>query len=85
MPSVLFMTGETRILPPPLALCYDDTMKRPSVRPILLALAAASALTGAAPSENRSALPFIADDYSRALVEARAKKLPIFVEAWAPW
>jgi thiol-disulfide isomerase/thioredoxin len=32
-----------------------------------------------------SALPFIADDYPKALAEARAKKLPIFLEAWAPW
>ena len=33
----------------------------------------------------KSALPFIEDDYPRALAEARSKKLPIFVEAWAPW
>jgi len=33
----------------------------------------------------RPALPFIDDDYPKALAEARAKKLPIFVEAWAPW
>lgn len=30
-------------------------------------------------------LPFIEDDYARALVDAKAKKLPIFVESWAPW
>ena len=30
-------------------------------------------------------LPFIADDYPRALAEARAQKLPLFIEAWAPW
>jgi hypothetical protein len=30
-------------------------------------------------------LPFIADDYVLALKTARAKHLPIFVEAWAPW
>lgn len=33
----------------------------------------------------KSALPFIEDDYPKALAEARAKKLPIFAEAWAPW
>ncbi len=33
----------------------------------------------------KSALPFIEDDYPRALAEARSKKVPIFVEAWAPW
>jgi hypothetical protein len=30
-------------------------------------------------------LPFIEDDYPKALGEARASKRPIFVEAWAPW
>ena len=32
-----------------------------------------------------SALPFVEDDYGRALGEARASKRPLFVEAWAPW
>jgi hypothetical protein len=31
------------------------------------------------------ALPFIEDDYGRALAQAKAKKLPIFADAWAPW
>ncbi|MFI5198369.1 MAG: hypothetical protein ACHQJD_07105 [Thermoanaerobaculia bacterium] len=30
-------------------------------------------------------LPFIADDYPRALAAARAQGKPIFLEAWAPW
>jgi hypothetical protein len=30
-------------------------------------------------------LPFIADDYTRAVAEARAHKVPLFIEAWAPW
>jgi hypothetical protein len=33
----------------------------------------------------REVLPFISDDYSKALTQAKAKKRPIFVEAWAPW
>jgi predicted negative regulator of RcsB-dependent stress response len=33
----------------------------------------------------KEALPFIEDDYARALHEAAAKKRPIFVDAWAPW
>ncbi len=33
----------------------------------------------------REVLPFVADDYARALSEAKARKLPIFVECWAPW
>ena len=30
-------------------------------------------------------LPFVVDDYAKALAEARAQKLPLFIEAWAPW
>ena len=30
-------------------------------------------------------LPFIRDDYPRALAEARARRVPLFIEAWAPW
>ncbi len=60
-------------------------MRRSSARPLLLALAGASALLGASSVEPRPSVPFIADDYPGALAQARAKKLPIFVEAWAPW
>ena len=30
-------------------------------------------------------LPFIEDDAPKAQGLARSKKLPVFVEAWAPW
>ncbi len=30
-------------------------------------------------------LPWIEDDYAKALSQARSKNLPIFVENWAPW
>ncbi len=30
-------------------------------------------------------LPFIHDDYAKAVAQARKADLPIFVEAWAPW
>ena len=30
-------------------------------------------------------LPFIEDDYAKAVARAKTKNLPIFVEAWAPW
>ncbi len=30
-------------------------------------------------------LPFIHDDYAKALAEARLQKLPLFVDAWAAW
>jgi hypothetical protein len=42
--------------------------------------------TGSAPTDDaRKALPFVVDDYAKALDEARAQKLPLFIEAWAPW
>ncbi len=52
------------------------------VRPLLLGFALAG-LAAAAPS--KPVLPFIDDDYSKALGEARARKVPIFIEASAPW
>ncbi len=30
-------------------------------------------------------LPWIEDDWSKAVATARARKVPIFVESWAPW
>ena len=62
-------------------------MKTSGANTVLLAIAAAWTLLGAGPADHgpRPALPFIADDYPAAMAQARAKKLPIFVEAWAPW
>ena len=42
----------------------------------LLALTALSA---------RADLPFIENDYQKAVAQAKAKNVPLFVEAWAPW
>lgn len=33
----------------------------------------------------RADLPFIENDYAKALAQASAKNVPLFVEAWAPW
>jgi hypothetical protein len=33
----------------------------------------------------KEVLPFIEDDYVKAVARAKAKNVPIFVEAWAPW
>lgn len=62
---------------------------------LLLASAPAGAATAvgkAAPPARRApairdarAVPFVADDYTRALAEARARRVPLFIEAWAPW
>jgi hypothetical protein len=30
-------------------------------------------------------LPFVTDNYPKALAEAKQRKLPLFVEVWAPW
>lgn len=45
---------------------------------LVAALLAATALPA-------MSLPFIENDYSKALASAKAKNLPIFVDAWAPW
>jgi hypothetical protein len=51
---------------------------------VLLSLAAAAPLFSAQAAA-RPTLPFIEDDYPKAMAEAKSKKLPVFVEAWAPW
>jgi hypothetical protein len=53
-------------------------------RAAALALTGALAFVSAAPAARREVLPW-GDDYSKALAQARAKNVPIFVEAWAPW
>ena len=30
-------------------------------------------------------LPWVEDDYAKALADARARHVPVFVEVWAPW
>ena len=54
-------------------------MRMTSRAAILTALLAASAPSFA------EVLPFIADDYPKALALARTEKKPIFLETWAPW
>ena len=57
----------------------------------LAALTAASGLSAVAPAAKRPsgatrfALPWIDDDYTKAVAEARARRVPLFIEAWAPW
>ena len=36
-------------------------------------------------SHAHEVLPFIHDDYPRALAEAKKQKKPLFVDSWAPW
>ena len=53
-----------------------------SARLAALALSVGLAVVPAAAA--REVLPWV-DDYSRAITQARAKNVPVFVEAWAPW
>ncbi len=48
------------------------------------AFASASPARPGAPAP-RMVLPFIHDDWTRAMALAKQRKLPVFVEAWAPW
>lgn len=43
------------------------------------------ALAAQANPESKPVLPFIEDDYTKALAQAKASKKPIFVDVWAPW
>ncbi len=48
---------------------------------LLLSALAASSVLSAAPTR----LPFIEDDYARARAEAAKRKVPLYIEVWAPW
>jgi hypothetical protein len=39
----------------------------------------------AARAASHGSLPWIEDDYPRAVAEAKRRGVPLFVEAWAPW
>ena len=65
---------------------------RPTLLPLLMAsLAGCAAPHSASPPAvttspgARESLPFIEDDYPRALAEAKQRGLPLFVDVWAPW
>lgn len=53
-------------------------------RAAALALTGALAFASAAPAARREVLPWV-EDFPKAVAQARAKNVPIFVEAWAPW
>jgi flavoprotein len=45
---------------------------------LLLALLATNAIA-------KEVVPFIDNDYAKALAQAKKANVPIFVDAWAPW
>jgi len=49
----------------------------------LLAIALLVATAG--PAIAKEVVPFIENDFSKAVTQGKAKKQPIFVDAWAPW
>ena len=57
----------------------------PRMRSALLFALLCAPIIAAAGTPPAEALPFIEDDYGRAVAEAKKSKLPIFVDAWAPW
>jgi len=58
---------------------------RPFAPLIALVLLSAASRSAEATTAARMVLPFIEDDYPRAVAQAKARKVPIFVESWAPW
>ncbi|MCX5732278.1 MAG: hypothetical protein NTY18_13215 [Deltaproteobacteria bacterium] len=51
-----------------------------SPRSLLLAAFLAAPALGAAAGPN-----WISDDWPKAAAEAKARNVPVFVDAWAPW
>ena len=47
--------------------------------------AAAKTHGSASASAWKPVVPFVEDDFGRALALAKARKLPVFIEGWAPW
>ena len=54
------------------------------MRSLVAGLALALALPAAAAGAGKG-LPFVPDDYARALADARARNVPLVVDVWAPW
>ena len=52
------------------------------MRKILLSL---TLLLAATVARAKEVLPFIENDYSKAVARAKINHVPLFVEAWAPW
>ena len=51
----------------------------------LASFLAFAVLVPSAVTPARAALPILNDDYARARAEATERRLPLFVDVWAPW
>jgi hypothetical protein len=56
-----------------------------SLTSLLVAAALAGPAVAGAATAPTAPLPWIEDDYAKAVAEAKSRKVPIFLEAWAPW
>ena len=67
-----------------------ETLAAVALAALLSGSVGAATTTGAAKSTSAAktpamVMPWIEDDYAKAISEAKARKLPVFVESWAPW
>jgi hypothetical protein len=56
-----------------------------ALAPAALAAPPAKPSAKSAPVARKPALPFLEDDLGRALALAKERRLPVFIEGWAPW
>jgi len=56
-----------------------------AAQPARASAAAAPHAAGVHATATRPLLPFLHDDYPKAVALARVRKVPLFIEAWAPW
>jgi hypothetical protein len=59
-------------------ILWRDGMKKVFLMALFLTVSAFSVAS-------TPGLPFIQDNYAKALAQAKQGNLPIFVEVWAPW
>ncbi len=81
--------GCTRPSPPPAATSTADASS-PIASASAVSSSSASASASSAPippsgASTASAVPFVENDYVRALAAAKASGRPLFVDTWAPW
>jgi hypothetical protein len=67
------------------ALLIAGALTIPLTAPAATAPSRAAATRSASRAAARPVLPWIEDDLTRGMVQAKTRKVPIFVESWAPW